>query len=297
MRVGVAGLGKMGAVFAERILGSGHHQLTVWNRNADKAKPFADRGAKAAASLADLTAQSDIVLTIVSDDAAVKGLFEGPNSLLSGGGAGKLFVDMSTVRPATHVAVAKIVEAAGGRFIECPVGGSVKVASEGRLLGIAGGDAADVDSAREVLGHFCRRIDHAGPMGAGAALKLAINLPLSVYWQALGEAVSVCDGYGFDPEWLIEMFSESSGGANVLKVRGSTVAKALRGEEVPASADVRTMRKDLGLMLAEAKARGTTSPLVEQAYASYGRAEDAGLGGIDCSAFPAYFARKGNRAG
>jgi 3-hydroxyisobutyrate dehydrogenase len=204
---------------------------------------------------------------------------------------------MSTVRPATHIAVAKAVEAAGGRFIECPVGGSVKVASEGKLLGFAGGDAADVDSAREVLGHLCRRIDHAGPMGAGAALKLAINLPLLVYWQALGEAVSVCEGYGFDPEWLIEMFSESSGGANVLKVRGPTIAKALRGEEVPATADVRTMRKDLGLMLAEAKAKGTTSPLVEQVYASFGRAEDAGLAGLDCSAFPAYFARKGNRAG
>ncbi len=297
MRVGIAGLGKMGAVFADRILASGHHELAVWNRNAEKAKPLAGRGAKVAANLPVLAAQSDIVLTIVSDDAAVKGLFEGPSSLVSGGGAGKLFIDMSTVRPETHIAVAKAVEAAGGRFIECPVGGSVKVASEGKLLGFAGGDAADVDKAREVLGHLCRRIDHAGPMGAGAALKLAINLPLLVYWQALGEAVSVCEGYGFDPEWLIEMFSESSGGPNVLKVRGPTIAKALRGEEVPATADVRTMRKDLGLMLAEAKARGTRSPLVEQVYASYGRAEDSGLAGLDCSAFPAYFARQGNKAG
>jgi 3-hydroxyisobutyrate dehydrogenase len=204
---------------------------------------------------------------------------------------------MSTVRPETHIIVAKAVKAAGGRFIECPVGGSVKVASEGKLLGFAGGDAADVDSAREVLGHLCRRIDHAGPMGAGAALKLAINLPLLVYWQALGEAVALCEGYGFDPEFLLEMFSESSGGPNVLKVRAPTIVKALRGEDVPLSVDVKTMRKDVGLMLAEARAKGTTSPLVEQVFESFGRAERAGFSGLDCSAFPAYFARQGNKAG
>ena len=142
--------------------------------------------------------------------------------------AGRLFVEMSTVRPATHVQIGKAVEAAGGRFIECPVGGSVKVASEGKLLGFAGGDAADVERARPVLEALCRRIDHAGPLGAGAALKLAINLPLLVYWQALGEAVSLTDGYGFDPNWLIELFSESSGGPNVLKVRGPQYRQGAR---------------------------------------------------------------------
>jgi hypothetical protein len=145
-------------------------------------------------------------------------------------------------------------------LVECPVGGSVKVASEGRLLGFAGGDAADVERALPVLEALCRRIDHAGPVGAGAALKLAINLPLLVYWQALGEAVSLTDGYGFDPNWLIELFSESSGGPNVLKVRGPNIAKALAGEDVPLSVDLSTMRKDLGLMLAEARAKGRASP-------------------------------------
>ena len=222
---------------------------------------------------------------MVSDDAAVTEVYEGAGGLLSGEVAGRLFVEMSTVRPATHVQIGKAVEAAGGRFIECPVGGSVKVASEGKLLGFAGGDASDVERARPVLEALCRRIDHAGPLGAGAALKLAINLPLLVYWQALGEAVSLTDGYGFDPNWLIELFSESSGGPNALKVRGPNIAKALAGEDVPLSVDLSTMRKDLGLMLAEAKAKGNASPLVEQVFASFGRAEQAGFAGIDCSAF------------
>jgi 3-hydroxyisobutyrate dehydrogenase-like beta-hydroxyacid dehydrogenase len=81
----------------------------------------------------------------------------------------------------------------------------------------------------------------------------------------------------------------------VLKVRGPNIAKSLAGEDVPLSVDVSTMRKDLGLMLAEAKAKGNASPLVEQVFASFGRAEQTGFAGIDCSAFPAYWARQGNK--
>ena len=227
MRVGIAGLGKMGSVFADRIKAAGH-ELAVWNRTPEKAQKVA--GATAAASPADLASRCDVVLTMVSDDAAVTEVYEGTGGLLSGDVAGKLFIEMSTVRPETHVRIGEAVEASGGRFIECPVGGSVKVASEGRLLGFAGGEAAEVERARPVLETLCRRIDHAGPVGAGAALKLAINLPLLVYWQALGEAVSLVDGYGFEPNWLIELFAESSGGPNVLKVRGPNIEGAGRRE-------------------------------------------------------------------
>jgi 3-hydroxyisobutyrate dehydrogenase len=293
MRVGVAGLGKMGSVFAERVKSAGH-ELFVWNRTPEKAKAIS--GATVVATPAELAARSDIVLVMVSDDAAVKAVFSGKDGLLSGKPAGKLFVEMSTVLPATHQGIARTAEAAGARFIECPVGGSVKVASEGKLLGFAGGDAADIARARPVLEALCRRIDRAGPLGAGAALKLAINLPLLVYWQALGEAVALTQGYGFDPNWLIELFAESSGGPNMLKVRGPSIAKALAGEDVALSVDVATMRKDLGLMLAEAEAKGNSSPLVEEVFASFRRAEQAGLAGMDCSAFPAYWAQRGNRA-
>lgn len=294
MRVGVAGLGKMGAVFADRMLGAGF-DVAVWNRTPERAKDIAARGAKVAATPAELSTQSDVVLTMVLDDAAVRDVFAGANGLLSGDCKGKLFVEMSTVMPATHQELAKKVEAAGARFVECPVGGSTKVASEGNLLGFAGGDVADVERAKEVLKHLCRRIDHTGPMGSGAALKLAINLPLLVYWQALGEAVALCEGYGFDAEWLVGLFSESSGGANALKVRGPAIIQALKGETIGVSADLKTMRKDLGLMLDAAKAGGRASPLVEQVFASFGRASDAGQGGLDCSAFPAYWAREASK--
>lgn len=294
MRVGIAGLGKMGTVFVDRLIAAGH-DVTVWNRTAGKAKAAEGRGAKVAASPAELVAQSDIVLVIVSDDAAVMDVFDGAGGLLSGDCKGKLLIDMSTVRPATHQELAKKVAAVGGRFLECPVGGSVKVASEGNLLGFAGGDADDTERAREVLQHLCRRLDHAGPVGAGAALKLAINLPLLVYWQALGEAVALCEGYGFDAKWLVDMFSESSGGPNTLKVRGPNIVKALNGEDVPLTVDLNTMRKDLGLMLDAAKAKGKKSPLVADVLSLFDRAAEAGKSGIDCVAYPAYWAKEGSK--
>ena len=290
MRVGIAGLGKMGSVFADRIKAAGH-ELAVWNRTPEKAQKVA--GATVAAS--PLTWHRALRsphhgLRRCGRDGGLRGRRRAAFRRHCG----------AALRRDEHGAAGHAHQdrqggGGGARALHRMPGRRLGEGRErGQLLGFAGGDAADVERARPVL-DACRRIDHAGPVGAGAALKLAINLPLLVYWQALGEAVSLTDGYGFDPNWLIELFSESSGGPNVLKVRGPNIAKSLAGEDVPLSVDLSTMRKDLGLMLAEAKAKGNASPLVEQVFASFGRAEQAGFAGIDCSAFPAYWARRGNR--
>ena len=99
---------------------------------------------------------------------------------------------MSTVRPETEKALAAEVGAKGAALIECPVGGTVGPAMEGKLFGFVGGEASDVERARPILDDLCRRVEHVGAVGAGASVKLAINLPLLVYYQALGEALSLC---------------------------------------------------------------------------------------------------------
>ena len=112
MRVGVAGLGKMGAAVAARLMECGH-DVIVWNRSADKAKPLADAGAKVAASPADLAAQADTIVTILTDAAAIDAVYHGPFGLLSGDVTGKLFVEMSTVQPQTEIALAEKVRGKG----------------------------------------------------------------------------------------------------------------------------------------------------------------------------------------
>ena len=153
------------------------------------------------------------------------------------------------------------MRAKGAAFVECPVGGTTGPARQGKLLGLAGGNAADVARARAILDQLCRRVEHVGPVGAGASMKLAINLPLMVAYQALGEAYVLCRHLGADPKWLMELFADTSGAPNVLKTRGPAVAEALAGGPGVATAfDIDSIRKDLRTMIAEAKVLGASLP-------------------------------------
>src|SRR5690349_2452296 len=188
MKLGIAGIGKMGAAIAARLIEVGH-DVTVWNRTPEKAKTVA--GAKIAGSPVELAQINETVITILTDAAALDAVYNGPSGLLQANVAGKLFVDMSTVLPAAEIALAGAVRGKGAAFVECPVGGSTGPARQGKLIGLMGAEAADAARARPLLEQLCRRLEHAGPVGSGAVLKFTINLPLMVYWQALGEALAL----------------------------------------------------------------------------------------------------------
>ncbi len=257
--------------------------------------PLLAAGARQAASPADLARDADAVITILTDAAAIEAVYGGPDGLLARAPAGTLFIEMSTVRPETELALAKRAAAGGGTFVECPVGGTVGPALQGKLIGLAGGDAEAFARAKPILDQLCRRVDHVGPVGAGASMKLAINLPLTVYWQALGEAYALCRHLGADPAWLIDLFADTSGGPNVLKARGGAVAKALAGQD-PGSAtfDCDSMRKDLRTMVEEARARGFDLPIASRVLSVYDEASAQGWGGRDGVEMPSYWSlRKG----
>src|SRR6185369_4224855 len=191
MHIGIAGIGNMGSNIGARLMEVGH-TLTVWNRTAEKTKPLADAGAKVAKSPAELTSAVDVVISLLIDTAAIEAVYHGPQGLLSGDAKGKLFIEMSTVTPEAQAALADKVRGKSAAFVECPVSGSVIPARAGKLLGLMGAEPADAARARPLLEQMCRRVMHAGPVGSGALLKLAVNLPLMIYWQALGEQLSLC---------------------------------------------------------------------------------------------------------
>jgi len=284
MNIGFCGLGRMGAAMVARMLDQGQKPV-IWNRSADKAKPLIERGAIWAASPADVAAKSDIVLSILIDDHAVREVYEGKNGLFSGNVAGKLFVEMSTVSPELPQALAKAAKAKGAALLECPVGGTVGPARDGKLLGMAGGDAGDFARAKPVLDLVCRKVEHMGPNGAGAAMKLAINLPLSVYWETLGEAVSLVQGFNIPPAKMMEMFGESSGGINGLKVRGPAVVATLEtGKLPPQGFTIDGVRKDLLIMMDWAKHQGVKLPVLERALECYDQASRDGYAqGDNCT--------------
>ncbi|MDP9095113.1 MAG: NAD-binding protein, partial [Pseudomonadota bacterium] len=144
-----------------------------------------------------------------------------------------------------------------------------------------------------VLDLLCRRVEHVGDHGAAASLKLAINLPLLVFWQAFGEANALVRHLGLDPAWLVEFFADTSGAPTVLKNRGAAIAATLAGAAPGAvTFDIDSIRKDLSTMVAEAGSRGVPLPAASAALASFDEASAAGWGERDCTWLPAFWAAK-----
>jgi 3-hydroxyisobutyrate dehydrogenase len=290
MRIGVAGIGKMGACIAQRLIEVGH-QVTVWNRSADKLKPVVDAGAAVAATPAELARSCEAVITILTDAAAIDTVYHGAAGLLSGDVSGKLFIDMSTVQPQTEVALAAKVRSKGAAFVECPVGGSTGPARQGKLIGLMGAEPAEAARAKPIMDQLCRRLEHCGPVGSGSVMKLSINMPLMIYWQALGEALALCRPLGLDPARIMDLLSDTSGGPNVLKVRGAGVASMLRGgDSGPVTFDIDSAVKDIRTMLAQGKAQGIELPLVEKTLACYEETQRNVSGAAEVSAVSVYWA-------
>jgi 3-hydroxyisobutyrate dehydrogenase len=291
MRIGIAGTGRMGAAIATRLLGLGH-EVAVWNRTAAKTVPLAAAGAQVVATPEALAAHAEVVITILTDAAAIDAAYRGRGGLLAGDVKGKLFIEMSTVRPETQRTLAAAIGAKGAALVECPVGGTTGPAKEGKLFGFAGGDAADVARARPILEQLCRRIEHVGPVGAGASMKLAINLPLLVFWQAFGEALALTQPLGLDAARLMDIFTDTSGAPNMLKARAPMVAAQLRGEAVAPTVEIDVVRKDLRTMIDEARSRGVTLPVTAQALECLDQAAREGFGTADCTKIPVIWAAR-----
>ena len=292
MKIGIIGLGRMGAALATRLQGCGH-DIVVWNRTPDKAKGLVEAGAGRVDSPAAVVEQSEAIITCLLDADALEAVFGGGQGILTADVNGKLFIEMSTVQPKTQRALAERVSAKGGAYVECPVSGSTGPAREGRLIGLAGGSPEDVARARPILEQLCRRIEHAGPVGSGASLKLAVNLPLVVYYQALGEAYSLCRHLGLDPERIVDLFSDTSGGANILKARGAMIAKGMSGDDPqPVTFDVDSFRKDLRTMLAEGEEHGFSLPVVERTLSVYDEASQRGWGSRDGTSLAGYWSSR-----
>ena len=293
MKIGICGMGRMGSAMAHRLLGLGHAVL-VWNRDAAKTAPLIGLGATAAQSPASLAAPCECIITMLLNDAALDAVYRGPDGLLSADLSGKLVIDMSTVMHETEEKLARDVAARGGRFVECPVGGTVGPAREGKLLGLAGGSEEDMAAARPVLEQLCRRVEHVGPVGSGQKMKLAVNLPLMVYWQALGEALSLAKPLGLPPARLIDIMSDTSGTPTAMKGRGPDLAKLLAGEDRKTPGfSIGAANKDLGIMLAFAKSLGAAVPVTEATAKCYAEAQAAGLGEGDPIHLPVFWLDRG----
>jgi 3-hydroxyisobutyrate dehydrogenase len=282
----------MGSSIAQRLMSVGH-EVAVWNRSLAKTKPLTDAGAKLFASPAELVAGCEVIIVMLLNDAASEAVYREPNGILKSKLAGKLVIDMSTVHPDTMTSNGSSVLQQGAAFVECPVGGSTGPAKEGKLFGLVGGAKADLTRAMPVLEQLCRRTEHVGALGSGATMKLAINLPLLVYWQALGEALTICKPLNLSADRLIDILSDTAGTPTAMKGRGAAIAKVLGGSPMGETAfGVSAAKKDLATAVQFGASIHAELPVTESALACFEEAEAAGLGDADATAVSVRWAQR-----
>ena len=296
MKIGVCGTGRMGSAIAQRLMSVGH-EVAVWNRNSLKTKPLVDAGAKLFASPAEIVEGCEVTIVMLLNDAATEAVYRAPNGILKARLPGKLVIDMSTIRPDTMKSNGLAALQQGAGFVECPVGGTVGPAKEGKLLGLVGGSKADVARAMPIMEQMCRRIEHVGEVGAGSMMKLAVNLPLLVYWQALGEALTICKPLNLPADRLIDILSDTSGTPTAMKGRGPAIAKVLAGAPLGETAfGLNAAKKDLACAVQFGESIHAELPVTASALACYQEAEAAGLGDADATAVSTHWIQRKSRS-
>ncbi|HYC81237.1 MAG TPA: NAD(P)-dependent oxidoreductase [Solirubrobacterales bacterium] len=209
LRVGFAGLGRMGAPMARNVLGAGF-PLSVFNRTAEKAEALAADGASVAATPAELAADADVVVTMVADADAVRELLEGPDGILAGASPGLVLVEMSTIGPLAVRELAALCAERGVEMVDAPVSGSTTVAEAAELAVMAGGAEAAFERARPVLEAMSKVQLHLGPSGAGAAMKLGMNLIVAATTVSVSEALVLAEQAGIEREAAYEVIGSSA---------------------------------------------------------------------------------------
>lgn len=291
MRVAFAGLGVMGSRMAANLVRAGH-DVTVYNRTAERAADFAAvNGGRVASTAREAAGGADVVITMVSDFAALKDIYGGPAGILAGIRPGTVCVDMSTIAPKEVHHLADRAGTAGAAFLDAPVSGSAAIAEAGTLTIMVGGAAEEVARALPLLEAMGSKIYHVGALGRGATIKLAVNTVIYGLSQSLSEALVLAERAGIARETAYEVFANSAIAAPFVHYRRSAFE---RPGEVPVALRLVLERKDLLLVLDLAQHLDLE---VSQARVNLAVAEAAiaaGYGDHDMSAV-AEFLRHGSR--
>ena len=284
--IGLIGLGKMGMAMAERLKERGEGVI-VWDRDGARLRRAAEQGAKAADDPRAVAAGADTVLTIITEDGGARGLWEGKGGFLEGDLKGKLFIEMSTLQPMTVRALAAHAAARGAGFIDSPLLGSIPTVREGKLVALIGGAEADLARAKPTLAHLTARIEHIGPVGAGATMKLVVNNMMGSYLQILAESLAMGATQGLALPRMIEVIGNSITATPWFQAK----KKVLLGGADETTLDIRTLRKDILSVVATASLHGVPTPAAAAAAASLSAAVEAGEGGSDIAALVPFLRR------
>jgi 3-hydroxyisobutyrate dehydrogenase len=278
-KIGFIGLGNMGHPMAKNLEKAGF-PLYVFNRTLEKADDFKEKSV-VCNTVSDVVKNCDIIFTILTNDEAVKAVYE---EILTQNVTRKLFVDMSTISPEATSGISSAVKIKEAGFIDAPVAGSTKPAAEGTLIIMVGGEEKDLQRAEPYLQKLGKTIKHLGENGKGIAAKLSVNYFISTIYQGLAETVLFSDKLGIERKDMLEIINESASGSGATKVKTPLL---IEDNYKPAFA-LDLMLKDILL----AKNAGADFPLSKTLIETYQSAHDEGFGKDDVIGIIQFLSKK-----
>jgi 3-hydroxyisobutyrate dehydrogenase len=273
------GLGIMGGGMANRLAGAGF-PLTVYNRNADKAKPLAAAGVKVATSAREAATGADIIISMVADDNAARAVWLGENSALAGAKQGAILIECSTISPDWIKELGATAMKKNCELLDAPVTGTKPHAAVGELTFLVGGSAEALEKARPALAAMSKAIFHVGPAGSGALVKLLNNFLCAVQAVSFAEALVLIENSGLDRAQTLEILTQGTPGSPVLK----TMAARMTARDYEPKFLLRLMAKDIAYAGEAGKQHGVDFKTAACALEVFKTAMAENLGDQDFSA-------------
>ncbi len=280
-KIGVVGVGRMGANIARHLNDEGFDVTAVYDAASERAQELAiEIGATAAGELAKVTALADYIITVVTDDAAMRQIFsEDVDDSLIQGASGKVFINCATISPQVHIDIEQIATKHGAESLEGCMASSITQAREGTLYLMCGGKKETFDKTRAILDSMSISLRYIGEAGQAAQVKALVNMVMNINTAGLAEGLGLGAALGLDLEVLQEVFSQTGANSRVLETDGEDMQ--LRDHECYFSAAHAS--KDSGIALDLAHAEGVSLPLAQATKDQYDRMIEFGLGDLDKS--------------
>ena len=270
----------MGANMARRLKDQGYHLAAVYDAHRPIATTLAQElGSCASQSLGEVTSAADVIITVVSDDAAMRQIFAGQDDNLLVNAKGKLFINCATISPEVHLEVEGLAQKVGAQTLEACMASSITQAREGSLYLMCGGEKSAFDRAEPILKAIGKTIRYIGKSGEAAKVKALVNMVMNINTAGLAEGLGLGAALGLDLTMLREVFGETGAGSRVLQTDGEDMQKRDHACFFSAA----HAAKDSGIALHLAETAGLSLPLARATKDQYDRMIAEGLGELDKS--------------
>ena len=295
-KIGFVGVGRMGANMARNLVENGFPISAVSDANTRSARTLAkELGCAAPKKLSEVTALSDVVITVVTDDASMRSIFSASGDSLLTEAKGTTFINCATISPATHVLVEKRAEKVGASSLEGCMASSITQARQGTLYLMCGGKRSVFNKVRPILDALSVSLRYIGTAGQAAQVKALVNMVMNINTAGLAEGLGLGKSLGLDLKTLMSVFSQTGANSRVLETDGEDMV--IRDHECYFSAD--HAAKDSGIALKLANQQGLNLPLATATKAQFEKMKKLGIGGLDKSGIAelTFPGRKGDKGG